>query len=391
MITNTKFRQQNKTNKAKNTLIVGIDILWVRPNKVGGSESYIRNLLQGFKFYSPDGFFFMLFVSKDNIESFQEYIEKPNFKIIKCEIKSSNIVMRIVWENIYLDKFAVKHNVDVMFIPVYSMPLKNSSIPYVVTIHDLQALHYPEYFSKLKNLWMRLSWRYSIKSSNKIIAISKFVSEDIKTKFGVSDNKIEVIYNPIKLSEKHIAFEVLRQKYNIMSMEYLYTVASMLPHKNLKVLLQLLVLLKNNPIQGVPHKLVISGVGGKQEEEIKLLINKLGIAQDVIITGFVSNEERDSLYKYAYAFLFPSLFEGFGMPPIEAMMLGTPVITTRCASIPEVTRGKAIYVDDPYDASEWYEKLKEIKNCSRKAIYFPEYEMECVVNKYYCTFRKILA
>ena len=75
------------------------------------------------------------------------------------------------------------------------------------------------------------------------------------------------------------------------------------------------------------------------------------------LTGFVSNEERNALYQNCHAFLFPSVFEGFGMPPVEAMLFQTPVITTRCASIPEVTQGKAVYVDDPCDVDQWIEQM----------------------------------
>jgi glycosyltransferase involved in cell wall biosynthesis len=290
MITNTKFRQQNKTNKAKNTLIVGIDLLWVRPNKVGGTESYIRNLLQGFKFYSPDGFFFMLFVSKDNIESFQEYIEKPNFKIIKCEIKSSNIVMRILWENIYLDKFAVKHNVDVMFIPVYSMPLKNSSIPYVVTIHDLQALHYPEYFSKLKNIWMRCSWKHTIKKANKIIAISNFVKEDIHRNLRGPLEKIQVIYNPVSVTDIYEDYGTILNQYGIQKRGYFYTISSLLPHKNTEVLIKILLNIKQEAQSEMPRKLVISGIKGTRAEFLNNLSKKLGVSENIIYTGFISNQ-----------------------------------------------------------------------------------------------------
>jgi len=373
-------------------ITVGIDLLWVRVGKVGGTESYIRNLLDGFAMFAPQLFKFILFVSSDNKSSFECYQKYNMFKLVECNISSSSVWKRILWEHCFIDRYARKLNVDVMFVPIYSKPFSIGGIPYIVTIHDLQALHYPEYFSKLKNLWMRLAWKYSIKSSKKIIAISNFVKEDIKNRFNAADSKIEVIYNPIKLCEQPVEFEVLYQKYGIEPMKYLYTVSSMLPHKNLRILLQLVRFIKDNPIiNKIPHTLVISGIGGKQEEEINKLIDEYDIKQDVIITGFVSNEERDTLYRHAYAFLFPSLFEGFGMPPVEALMLGTPVITTLCASIPEVTRGKAIYVNNPHDVREWYEKLKEVKGYPRKITYFPEYEMEHVVNKYCDIFKKALS
>ena len=82
----------------------------------------------------------------------------------------------------------------------------------------------------------------------------------------------------------------------------------------------------------------------------------------MILTGFIENSIRNMLYKNCYAFLFPSIFEGFGMPPIEAMLLGATVVTTRCTSIPEVTQNRANYVDNPFDEREWIDRIKTAEN-----------------------------
>ena len=107
----------------------------------------------------------------------------------------------------------------------------------------------------------------------------------------------------------------------------------------------------------LPKKLLISGVNGSAAVELKKMIEEKKLGDNIILTGFVSNEERNTLYKYCHTFLFPSIFEGFGMPPIEAMLFGSRVVTTRCTSIPEVTQGKATYVDNPYDENEWIDKI----------------------------------
>ena len=90
-----------------------------------------------------------------------------------------------------------------------------------------------------------------------------------------------------------------------------------------------------------------------QEQELERQIEDRGLTGEVTLTGFVDNAERNALYKYSRAFLFPSVFEGFGMPPIEAMLFGTVVITTKRTCIPEVTQDRANYVSDPYDVQEW--------------------------------------
>ena len=341
-------------------LKIGIDLLWVRPGKVGGTESYIRNLLKGFLKFSEKDVYFVLFVSLDNAHTFASFGTSDKFSLIKCGVQSRTIARRIFWENTHLDRLARNVGVDLMFIPVYSKPKSNGEIPYVVTIHDLQALHFPEYFSRLKRFWLKRSWKKTLRESSKIVAISDFVKQDITEKLHVDPAKIKVIHNPVVLAGMQADFRILAEKYGIESKQYLYTVSSMLPHKNLPVLIKVVAELKKNADDRFPCRLVISGIGGTQEKTLKEMMEKWAVSEDIILTGFISDEERDSLYKNAFAFLFPSTFEGFGMPPVEAIMCGTPVITTKCASIPEVVGNEAYYVDESYSVGSWLEKLEEL-------------------------------
>ncbi len=308
---------------------------------------------------------FVLFVSRDNARTFSSFGTSGNFSLIECGLQSRAIARRIFWENTHLDRLARNAGVDLMFIPVYSKPKSNGKIPYVVTIHDLQALHFPEYFSRLKRFWLKSSWKKAVRESRKIVAISDFVKRDIIKKLDADPGKIKVIHNPVVLAGMQADFRILAEKYGIESEQYLYTVSSMQPHKNLPVLIKLVAELKKNNENRIPRRLVISGIGGTQEKTLKEMMEKWDVSEDIVVTGFVSDEERDSLYKNAYAFLFPSTFEGFGMPPVEAIMCGTPVITTKCASIPEVVGNEAYYVDDPYSVGSWLRKLEELSVADR--------------------------
>lgn len=333
---------------------------------------------------------FILFVTEDNFLTLENYFEKENFKKIILPLKSRKVVSRIIKGNLLLDKYARKEDVDLMFAPVYSKPLrKNKKIPYIITVHDLQALHYPGYFSRIKNLWLRFAWKRCVKTADKIVAISNFVKNDIEEKLNVDSKKISVIYNPITGIDKIENFEKIKNKYNIEKNNYYYAVSFLSPHKNLKILLYTIKRIKESKLN-IPNKLVISGVEGRSESEIKKLINELNIQNEIILTGFISNEERNSLYKNAKMFLFPSMFEGFGMPPIEAMNLGTPVITTKKASLYEVTKGKAYYVDNPFDEKEWFEKILEVNK--RNEYFhekFEEYNLIKITNRYLSLFLKV--
>lgn len=361
---------------------LGINLLWVKPQKSGGIEAYIRNLLDGFTFIKEDKVQrYILFVSNDNFATFKHYLKDSRFKIIKCKVESNNAGKRIIWENFYLDKLAKKEHVDCMFIPVYSKPLFTSKkIPYITVIHDLQALHYPQYFSKIKYIWLKYAWKRTLKTSEKIVAISKYVKSDIVAKYEVSPKKVEVIYNPIKYSEK-IKKTPLLSKHCIKKEEFFYTVSSLLPHKNLKTLiLTMESIVKKN--LNLPKKLLISGVGGAQSQELQKLINTCQLEENIIFTGFVTDEERDYLYKSCYAFLFPSIFEGFGMPVIEAMKQEAIVVTTKETSIPEVSQGKALYVNNPYSIDDWINTLLKASKKNVEKIDFDLYTVENISRQY---------
>ena len=364
---------------------IGIDLLWVKPQVNGGGESYIRNLLDGLYNVESRDMKVYLFTANNNYQTFEKYLDNEAFKMIRCNTDSNSTVKRIIWENIHLNKVAVKNCVDVMFVPVYSKPLyRNNKLKYLITIHDLQAIHLPEYFSLFKKIWLKFAWKRSADTTDKIIAISHFDRNDIMSNLNIDSNKIEVIYNPIVLTNNELTeFEEIAKKYNIGKKDYFYTVSSMLPHKNLKTLLYVMKKIKDDDVTGLPRKLVISGVGGKSSGELSSLINKLGIQEEVIITGFVTNETRDSLYKNAKVFLFPSVFEGFGMPPVETMLYKTPVVACSIDVIKEVTQNRAIYVERYFDSEEWLEKIVSANQCaSMELLNKNAYDLEEITNKY---------
>jgi glycosyltransferase involved in cell wall biosynthesis len=147
-----------------------------------------------------------------------------------------------------------------------------------------------------------------------------------------------------------VDFDELSKKYGIKKGEYYYTVCSLAKHKNLITLLKAIKILRN---RGNNNKLVISGVSINAEDQLFDYIRKNSLEDMIVYTGFISNEERNTLYDNCKKFLFPSVFEGFGMPPIEAMIRGATTVTTMEPSLVEVTEGKADYVKNPLDAKEW--------------------------------------
>ncbi|MCM1233974.1 MAG: glycosyltransferase, partial [Ruminococcus flavefaciens] len=173
-------------------------------------------------------------------------------------------------------------------------------------------------------------------------------------------------------------------RYGIRKLEYDYTVSSLLPHKNLDTVLRTIKNIKGKNLS--TRKFVISGVGGRSEKSLRKMIKENKLEKEVIITGYISEKWRNTLYKYCRLFLFPSVFEGFGMPPIEAMQFGIPVITTKLTSIPEVTQRKAYYVDNPYDEQEWEQYILNPPSECHK-IDMKRYETKNIIEKYVECFR----
>lgn len=333
-----------------------IDLLWLRPGKVGGTESYIRNLLDGFMNLEDD-FDFTLLTSKDNVNTFKKYENDKRYHLLVANINSEGVARRIIWQNLHQNRFLRKHGFRKCFEPVYCKPWLNGGIKYICVIHDLQAYHYPQYHPFHEVAYSRLCWRMDAITAAGILTISNWVKMDVEQKYHRKD--IQVIYNPVFVKKKDVVkFEILRQKYGIEQGGFFYTVSQMIPHKNLVTLIRMMDKIVHSNIN-LPDKLVVSGVNGNAAKELINMIKEKELEKNVILSGFVSDAERNTLYKECHTFLFPSIFEGFGMPPVEAMMFGSRVVTTKCTSIFEVTQGKAIYVENPYDIDEWIDKIKQ--------------------------------
>lgn len=359
-----------------------IDLLWVKPGKVGGAESYIRNLLLGIAEIGITDEIYLV-VTLDNKESFAHFLKYPCFKFLECNISSEPVSKRILWQNINFERILRKNGIVNCFCPFYCKPLKKSKeITYVTVIHDLQQLHYPEYFTKLRYHWIKFAWKRAILTSKRIIAISEFDKNDIMHWYHVQENKVKRIYNPIVVDNGEVPFEEIGVKYGIQPEKYFFALSSLLKHKNLDTLLRIIKEIKDGNIQGIPHKLIISGIGGAAKSEIEAYIKENHLENDCVLTGFISNEERNSLYINSFAFLFPSVFEGFGMPPVEGLILGTRVVTTKKTSIFEVSNGLAYYVDDPYDSKEWIRIFLEIKDKPKKKFTFPQYDKRDIAEQY---------
>ena len=326
--------------------IIGIDGHMLGDHS-GGNESYYKNILQNM--IIPGNIQAYLFL-QNNVDE-KPYADK--FKIVR--LKSKNSFMRLFFEIPFL---ARKLKLDVLhmqyFIP-FLCPCK-----IVCTIHDISFEHFSNIFTKKEYLRQKLLIPYAAKHSKAIFTVSENAKKDIIEHYLVPENKIIVTYNAVndnfkKLSDSELNESQLREQFQIGNQEYILSVCNLQPRKNLVRLIKAYKKMKKE--YNTSEKLVI--VGKKAWMFNDILQEALDNNEDIIFTDYVSERDLVRLYNAARCFVYPSFYEGFGIPPLEAMACGTPVAVANATSLPEVVGDAGIYFD-PYEEESIEQALYEL-------------------------------
>ena len=212
----------------------------------------------------------------------------------------------------------------------------------VTTIYDMTYLRFPETMNTRNRRRLEEGMRRSVKRSDKIITISSFSKQELIALLRVPEDKISVIPCAPSFSMDLADFGEMAQRYGLCK-PYLLYVGTIEPRKNLVRLIHAFELLKQK--EDFPYQLVLAGGRGWQNEEIYHAAKESTFYDDIIFTGYTSDAEKNCLYKNAALFIFPSIYEGFGIPPLEAMHWGCPVVSSTAASLPEVVGDAAELVD----------------------------------------------
>jgi glycosyltransferase involved in cell wall biosynthesis len=243
------------------------------------------------------------------------------------------------------------------FITYNTLKAKN-----IVTIHDLAFLKYPDVTDDITFKHHTTWLPDSINRADHIIAVSKQTKEDIIGFYKVPDEKITVTYLSADSSLQRASMEEIeatKARYNLPN-QYLLYVGTLEPRKNIPYMLEAYSIAKRK--YQIPHKLVIVGKKGWKYESIFQTIEKNKLENDIIFTGYVKDEDLPAIYSGASVFLFPSIYEGFGLPVLEAMKCGVPVITTNVSSLPEVAGDAGILIpldDVGYFADQIFELVND--------------------------------
>jgi glycosyltransferase involved in cell wall biosynthesis len=259
---------------------------------------------------------------------------------------------------------------DVLFSPGHYTPLL-SRIPSVIYLMDLAYERFgTDYFTTYDINQLKRWTPLSIKKAKHVLTISEFSKSEIINLYQTPAEKITVVYPGFDRDTYHSKIPKtkqlqVRKKYGIIGKYFLY-VGTLQPRKNLGKLIEAFAKLKNKQV-----KLVIGGKKGWLYDQIFEQTRDLKLENRVIFLGFVANEDLPGLIKGSQAYVLPTLYEGFGMPPVEAQAVGTPVVISRVSSLPEVIGESGIYIEDPNSVSsiqEALEKVLSLKKSEREAI-----------------------
>lgn len=327
--------------------------------KLGAGGIYLSQILKEWSKLDPDQYQFVLYF-KDRIPE-DEFLKSRVFikKIVRTPIKST-----VLFYNIFMPIIAKRDKVDVLFLPFYMRPLICFT-PTVVAIHDVSYRTHPEWFSWNYKLPFRLLTWLAIKKSKAILTCSNYTKKEIMNNYNVSESKIKVIYlaanDEFNVDKNKNENEILKskQKYGI-NKKYLFFTGSIFNRRHvLETIKAFDLLLKQN----LDYQLLISGrnlTNPFQDIDKEINIINRQFSDAIKRVQYVNEDDFKNIYQNAEMTIYLSEYEGFGLPVIEAMACGIPVLTTKMTSLEEVSGDYPIAIDDPNNINEIKEKIIKI-------------------------------
>jgi glycosyltransferase involved in cell wall biosynthesis len=333
-----------------------IDFTHIPLRKTGtGVYAYnvINNILQVDKI---NNYFLLL----QDDESCFNGLKSERLHIIRVKSKIfRKIYLRIILEQLLIPFIIIKHKIDVVHSLHYSFPLLACGAKRVVTVHDMTFYLFPEMHVPLKRLYFRQFIRLSSRMASKIITISRCTADDYLRRFKIDgaklvpillgkDERFNGFLDPGKVYE-------IKERYGICG-DYLLFIGTIEPRKNITTLIRAFRRILDD---GYSLSLVIGGKRGWYFKEVFELVRELHLENNIIFTGFIDECDKPYVIAGATLFVYPSLYEGFGIPVLEALSCGVPTITSNVSSMPEVAGDAAILID-PSSIEELYHSIRKL-------------------------------
>lgn len=294
---------------------------------------------------------YLIFVGKENEHFFKK---AKNFKFHNIGVFNKNWLIRIIWEQLLLPSILRRKKIDILHSPGFVSPiLKNTK--QIVTIHDMTFFTHSHFHLSSKVKYFGKLIPISIQRADMVITDSESTKKDIIKLLKTDSNKIKTVHLGTDFKPKIGAQTWIRQKYKIKSPFVLYT-GTIEPRKNIANLIRAYAKIASK----IKQQLVIVGKKGWMYDEVFELVEKLGLKERVIFAGYIPDKDLESFYSAADLFIYPSYYEGFGIPVVEAMACGCPVITSNNSSLSEIASGAALLINNPDDIDEIARKMQRV-------------------------------
>lgn len=325
--------------------------------KLGGNESYAANLIEALAEIDLSNEYFLYVTTNHAYDRFHG--RWPNFTV-RTTLPHTPLI-RIP---LTLSAELRKNPVDVLHVQFTAPPF--CPCPVVVSVHDLSFEHLPQTFNRRSRTQLRLTVRNSVRRAARILSLSEHTRRDIMDTYGIGSESVTAIplaapshFGPV---EDHNELQRVRDTYGIEG-DYVLYVGSIQPRKNLTRLVQAYALLRSKYQNDRFPKLVLVGKCAWLYDETMRALRETGLKESVVLTGYVPESDLPALYSGSLCFVYPSYFEGFGLPPLEAMKCGAPVVVGNRTSLPEVVGDAGLKVD-PFDVSAIAGAMEQLLNNS---------------------------
>ena len=310
---------------------IGVNALYLIPGGVGGTEIYLRSLLTALAEIDHHNRYFVF----TNRETGADLVPaQDNFTQVAQAVRAANRPARMLWEQTVLPVAVARHRLEVLLNPGFTAPIL-CGCPQVTIFHDLQHKRHPEYFRWFDLPFWNFFLFWSMTISRRIVAVSDATGDDLRRWYRVPPAKIRVV--PSGVDPRFFELAAVRRPE-----PFLLAVSTLHPHKNLDGLLRAFAAFRDGHSE---YRLVVSGLHGFFSAELHALRERLGLGDSVDFPGWIPREQLYDLYARAAAFLYPSLFEGFGLPVLEALAAGVPTACSEIEPMNSIAGGAAVKFD----------------------------------------------
>jgi glycosyltransferase involved in cell wall biosynthesis len=327
---------------------IGVNLMFVVPGHVGASEPYAINLLKAMLESDHE---FVVFGVR-GLSAAHPFLAR-RAETIEVPWSSGLQPLRIAAENSWLAIESKRRRLDLLHHWSGAAPLLRG-VPTAVTIHDIQVVHYPENFAPIKRFWLQQAVPRGARTSRLVVVPSEFVKRDLVSSLGIDSDRIAVVTIGSEglLGEEMSGGELVRRRFGLDEPFFFFPARSY-PHKNHLLLLSAFAPVANEV------QLVFTGAPWTHDDRIREEIDQLGLEGRARHLGHVTRRDLGGLYRAAIALVYPSRFEGFGAPILEAMSVGCPVVSSNATALPEVVSNAGLLLD-PDDAGAWTNAMRQL-------------------------------